>query len=120
MFSPQNLVDRPKSMWRYREFLPAEEADIVTLGEGMTPLVPCPTLGQQIGLKHLYVKDETRNATWSFKDRMASVGVSASRRFGARVITGPLRETRVRGGRVQRPRRPGLRALYDQRFPHGG
>jgi threonine synthase len=87
-FSPPLLSSRPPSMWRYREFLPPDEKDIITLGEGFTPLVHCPSLGREIGLKHLYVKDESRNPTWSFKDRMASAAVSMARRFGAKVVTG--------------------------------
>jgi threonine synthase len=86
-FSREALRDRPPTMWRYHEFLPADEADIVTIGEGFTPLVPCPTLGKAVGLPNLYVKDEGRNATWSFKDRMASSAISMGRRFGAEVIT---------------------------------
>jgi threonine synthase len=88
VFSREALASRPPSMWRYREFLAPDEADIVTMGEGFTPLVPCTTLGREVGLKHLYVKDESRNATWSFKDRMASAGISMARRFGASVVTG--------------------------------
>ena len=87
-FSRESLADRPATMWRYHEFLPPDESDIVTMGEGFTPLVPCEALGQEIGLRHLYVKDEARNPTWSFKDRMASAGSSVARRFEARVITG--------------------------------
>ncbi len=87
-FSREALTNRPPSMWRYHEFLPPDEDQIVTLGEGFTPLLPCPSLGKEIGLQHLYVKDETRNPTWSFKDRMASSAVSMAGRFGGKVITG--------------------------------
>lgn len=85
---PGRLADRPHTIWRYHELLPAAPEQAVTLGEGMTPLLPVPNLARQLGLKHLYVKDETRNPTWSFKDRLASGAVSAARRFGAKVITG--------------------------------
>jgi threonine synthase len=86
-FSRESLKDRAPTMWRYHEFLPPDEADIVTIGEGFTPLVPCPTLGRRLGVPQLYVKDESRNATWSFKDRMASAAVSMAKPFSAEVVT---------------------------------
>src|SRR5271156_2452823 len=66
------LRSRPATMWRYAEILPAREP--VSLGEGMTPLVASRRLGQQIGLRALYVKDEGLNPTGSFKAR----GMSAA------------------------------------------
>jgi threonine synthase len=61
------------TMWRYREWLPVEDPQhIVSLLEGYTPLVPCHRLGEKLGLRNLYVKDESRSSTWSFKDRLAS------------------------------------------------
>jgi threonine synthase len=87
VFSKDLLSQRAPTMWRYREFLPPEEENIVSLGEGMTPLVKCTSLGTRLGLKNLYVKDESRNPTWSFKDRLASSSVSMALQFGANVIT---------------------------------
>jgi threonine synthase len=84
---PAVFARRPPTMWRYKELLPPDDDYIVTLGEGCTPLLPVPRLGAQLGLPRLYVKDESRNATWSFKDRMASAAVSVARQLGARVIT---------------------------------
>lgn len=86
-FSVKKLEGRPSTMWRYRELLPPDEDDIVTLGEGLTPLLPVQRLGARVGLPRLYVKDESRNATWSFKDRMCSSAVSVAKEFGASVIT---------------------------------
>lgn len=86
-FSREAVRNRPPTMWRYHEFLPPNEIDIVSIGEGFTPLVACPTLGRQLGLPKLFVKDESRNATWSFKDRMASAAVSMAKPFGAEVVT---------------------------------
>lgn len=86
-FSVKALERRPPTMWRYKEMLPADEAHIVTLGEGLTPLIHVPRLGGRINLPHLYVKDDSRNATWSFKDRMCSSAVSIAMEFGAKVIT---------------------------------
>lgn len=86
-FRPEVLRERPLTMWRYREFLPVDPEHIVSLDEGMTPLFHCRRLGRELGLRHLYVKDESRNPTWSFKDRMASAAISKAVEFGASVIT---------------------------------
>src|SRR6266498_268614 len=64
------LLTRGKSLWRYREVLPVKnESDIVTLGEGFTPLLPAPRLGAKHGLSALFIKDEAQNPTGSFKAR---------------------------------------------------
>src|SRR6185369_15463010 len=70
------------SMWRWECFLHASAAEAVTLGEGNTPLLPAPSLG----LGDVWIKDESRNPTWSFKDRLASGALTTARRFGAKVI----------------------------------
>jgi len=85
-FSRRALAGRPHTMWRYQEFYPAAAGEVVTLSEGFTPVLHCPRLGARLGLRALYVKDESRNPSWSFKDRMASSAVSLAGRFGARVI----------------------------------
>ncbi len=74
---------RPGSMWRWDAFLPASAGGAVSLGEGNTPLLPVPSLG----LGDVWIKDESRNPTWSFKDRLASSAVTMARRFDAKVIT---------------------------------
>lgn len=79
------VASGPPTLWRYAAFLPVDARDAVSLGEGLTPLVPAPRLGAAFGAR-LYVKDESRNPTWSFKDRLATVVVSAARTLGARVI----------------------------------
>jgi threonine synthase len=85
------LVPRPafptgSGLWRYGDLLPTDASGSVSLGEGCTPLLPMPRAGAALGLQHLFVKDETRQPTGSFKDRLACVGVSAARAMGARVI----------------------------------
>jgi threonine synthase len=71
------LPGRGFDMWRYRELLPVRGSDfIVSIQEGGTPLVKADRLREELGLGELYVKDETRNPTWSFKDRGTSAGVS--------------------------------------------
>ena len=74
------------TLWRWAEALPVDEIDAVSLGEGNTPLVEVPRLARALGVGRLWVKDESRNPTWSFKDRLATVVVSFARRAGARVI----------------------------------
>ena len=77
-----SLPDKHGSLWRYADFLPLDAADAVTLGEGMTPMVTVEGFGHgAIG-----VKDESRNPTWSFKDRLATVAVSWARKIGAPAI----------------------------------
>ena len=76
------LPDRPASLWRFADMLPLGADEAVSLGEGMTPLVPV----QWTDGTTIEVKDETRNPTWSFKDRLASVAVSWAKRSGAKVI----------------------------------
>ncbi len=70
------------SMWRWEGFLHAPAAEAVTLGEGNTPLLPAPSLG----LGDVWIKDESRNPTWSFKDRLGSGALTMAKRFGAKVI----------------------------------
>lgn len=65
------------SMWRYRKFLPiADDRNIISMGEGMTPLLRVQRLGERLGLHNVYIKDERPSATGSFKDRAASICVS--------------------------------------------
>lgn len=77
------LKSREFTMWRYRELLPVPGDEyIVTLGEGGTPLIRASRLAEKLGLRNLYLKDETRNPTGSFKDRAMSVSVSMAKYFG--------------------------------------
>jgi threonine synthase len=80
----EDLAGRPASMWRYREFLPVrDDACIVTLGEGWTPLLPCRRLGEELGLPRLWCKDEGQMPTGSFKARGLAMAVSRARELGA-------------------------------------
>src|SRR5260221_567856 len=77
----------PKSMWRYRDLLPIEDSvPVVTLGEGMTPLVKADRLGAELGLRNLYLKNDSMNPTNSFKDRVVSVAISWARAHGFETI----------------------------------
>ena len=80
---PAQLTRRPKDLWRYRELLPVRDpANIVSLGEGYTPLVSAANLGLMLNRPNLYIKDERQMPTGSFKDRQATVAVSALREAG--------------------------------------
>ncbi|HHV79562.1 MAG TPA: pyridoxal-phosphate dependent enzyme [Firmicutes bacterium] len=79
---------RPRTMWRYIEMLPADNVDeVVSLHEGCTPLMRLHKLEEEYGIGRLYIKDESRNPTGSFKDRLASCAVTRGLKTGARVIT---------------------------------
>ncbi len=81
---------RAPDLWRYREVLPVEQDDnIVTFGEGFTPLLQASRLGTQIGLRQLYVKDEGQNPTQSFKARGMAVAVSMAKELGAQKLAVP-------------------------------
>jgi threonine synthase len=81
--TPADLAGRSASMWRYTEFLPIEDpTNIVTLGEGWTPVFPLFHLGPRAGLPRLEMKDEGLNPTGSFKARGAAVGVSRAKELG--------------------------------------
>ncbi|MEW8978443.1 MAG: threonine synthase [Symbiobacterium sp.] len=87
---PENLTGRVSSLWRYREVLPVRSAEnIVTLGEGMTPLLPVPRLGEALGLPNLMLKDEGVNPTGTFKARGAAVGMSRAKELGIRKVAMP-------------------------------
>ncbi len=79
--SPASIAAGPRSMWRYAPLLPGGE-DRVDLGAGMTPLVRAPRLGAELGLKDLWLKNDTANPTHSFKDRVVSVALTVAKGFG--------------------------------------
>ncbi|HRQ38457.1 MAG TPA: pyridoxal-phosphate dependent enzyme [Chloroflexota bacterium] len=77
------LARRGASLWRYRELLPiCHPENIITLGEGWTPLLRAHNLGQMLGHRHIYIKDERQGPTGSFKDRQAAIAVSAMKEAG--------------------------------------
>jgi len=83
----ESVQERPNGVWRYFELLPLEKSgNVVTLGEGGTPLLKCERLGRRLGLQELFVKDETRNPTASFKDRAMTIGVSKAVEFNAETV----------------------------------
>ena len=84
-FSISSLQGRVSSLWRYRELLPLQDdANLVTLGEGFTPLLPAKSLPGELGLKRLWIKDEAQNPTGSFKDRGLSLAISRAKELGVK------------------------------------
>ena len=92
---PEALQARPPNMWRYREVMPIRsESEIVSLGEGFTPLHRAERLGTWAGFSKLYIKDESVNPTGSFKARGLSAAVTAARARGAKALAIPTASTR--------------------------
>jgi threonine synthase len=87
----ESLKGRRADLWRYREVLPVEhDENIVSLGEGWTPLLPAPRLAARLRLKgELYIKDESQNPTQSFKARGMSAATSMALELGARALAVP-------------------------------
>jgi threonine synthase len=85
--SRERIEAGPPSIWRYRDLLPLPaEAPVVSLGEGLTPLVRAERLGTELGLRNLYLKNDSMNPTNSFKDRVVSVAISWARAHGFETI----------------------------------
>ncbi len=90
LVSPAQIGGRAPSLWRYHELLPVgSPAAVVTFGEGMTPLLPLPRLGRELGVPQLLMKDEGPLPTASFKARGAAVGVSRAAELGAAGVAMP-------------------------------
>ncbi len=86
----ETIAERPPSLWRYRELLPLPEgASPITLGEGLSPLLPAPRLGGLLGLRNLWIKDESQLPTGSFKSRGLTMAVSMAHHFGLRRLAIP-------------------------------
>src|SRR5438067_3944931 len=86
----ESLRERRADLWRYREVLPVErDTNIVSLGEGWTPILPAPRLAAQVGLEKLFIKDESQNPTQSFKARGMAAAVSMAKELGAQKLAVP-------------------------------
>jgi threonine synthase len=80
-----SFQDRGPTLWRYSELLPLEDGvNWVSLGEGFTPLLEARSLAEEFGLQRLWIKDEGRNPTGSFKDRGLSVAISRAKELGVK------------------------------------
>ncbi len=108
--SRESIAAGPRSLWRYAPLLPVEGQHIVDINAGYTPLVEAPNLGRALGLRHLYVKNDCVNPTYSFKDRVVSVAATKAREFGFETLacasTGNLA-----GSVAAHAARAGLRAV---------
>ncbi|MGH2584521.1 MAG: threonine synthase, partial [Dehalococcoidia bacterium] len=80
--SRRRIESGPASLWRYADLLPADAEARVDLHAGFTPLLRATNLGKRLGLNKLYIKNDTLNPTWSFKDRVVSVAATKAREFG--------------------------------------
>ena len=90
VISPDKIKTRPPNMWRYFEVMPViDPKNVVTLGEGYTPILKCTDLGNEIGIQDLLIKDEGLNPTASFKARGLSAAVSKAKELGVKAITMP-------------------------------
>src|SRR5262249_9960125 len=88
--SKESLRRRSSSLWRYREVLPVvKDENIVTLGEGWTPLLHARRLGAQLSLPQLFIKDESPNPTGSFKARGQAVAISMAKELGVKKVAIP-------------------------------
>ena len=86
----ESLRGRRADLWRYREVLPVEQDEnIVSLGEGWTPILPAPRLAKLAGLRELFIKDESQNPTQSFKARGMAAAVSMAKELGAQKLAVP-------------------------------
>jgi threonine synthase len=84
--SREKIAARAATMWRYKEFLPANGDDPVSIQEGWTPLVRAHNLGKALGLKELWIKNDCANPTHSFKDRVVSVAVTKAVELGFKTV----------------------------------
>ena len=89
-WKPKQLQSRPNTLWRYRELLPiSNDKHIVSLGETLTPLIHAKRLGAQFGLQQLWIKDESRLPTGSFKARGLAMAVSKAKELGIKKLAIP-------------------------------
>ena len=84
--SRESIERGPLSMWRYADLLPCDAKDAVDIQAGLTPLLKAERLGEELGLSHLYLKNDCVNPTWSFKDRVVTVAATKAREFGFKTL----------------------------------
>lgn len=78
----ESIDSGPASLWRYKNLLPCDAGAAVDIGAGFTPLIRAKNLGKALGLNDLYIKNDTVNPTWSFKDRVVAVASTRARELG--------------------------------------
>jgi threonine synthase len=87
--TPRSFAGRRRDLWRYREVLPLDGGEPVSLGEGMTPLIELPRLGRELGFADLHAKHEGFHPTGSFKDRGMSAAITGLRDRGVERVALP-------------------------------
>ncbi len=84
--SRERIERGPASLWRYEDFLPCDADGAIDIGAGFTPLIRAKNLGKALGLKNLYIKNDTVNPTWLFKDRVVAVAATRARELGYKTL----------------------------------
>jgi threonine synthase len=82
LVSRESIAAGPQTIWRYRALLPIEDEPVIETYAGCTPLVKADNLGRALGLNQVYVKNDTVNPTFSFKDRPVAIAATRARAFG--------------------------------------
>ena len=82
VISRERIASGPLSMWRYQDLLPVDGKDAVDINAGFTPLIKSKNLGEALGLDNLYLKNDSVNPSFSFKDRVVSVAATKALEFG--------------------------------------
>jgi threonine synthase len=82
VISRERIARGPLSIWRYKDLLPADSNDPVDINAGYTPLLKARNLGKKLGLRNLYIKNDSVNPSFSFKDRVVSVAATKAVEFG--------------------------------------
>ena len=80
--SRERVEAGPPTLWRYADLLPCDPEYAVDIGTGFTPLIRADRLAERLGLRRLWIKNDTVNPTWSFKDRVVSIAIARARQFG--------------------------------------
>ena len=76
-----SITNGPKSIWRYKSLLPIDGNDVIDIGTGFTPLISADNLSNLLGLKKIWIKNDSVNPTYSFKDRVVSVASTKAKEF---------------------------------------
>lgn len=82
----RSIEQGPLTLWRYWDLLPVESREVITIQEGFTPCWQAHNLGEALGLRRLYLKNDSVNPTFSFKDRVVSVALTRSRELGFQTV----------------------------------
>ncbi|MDA0988510.1 MAG: threonine synthase [Chloroflexi bacterium] len=82
VISRERIAQGPRSLWRYQDLLPADAANAVDINAGFTPLIKANNLAKHLGLDELYIKNDSVNPSFSFKDRVVAIASTKAVEFG--------------------------------------